>query len=288
MSFSITYKPLCSVNFYHRYFLDDGLTAFDATNALKNEQLQKYDFREFMKLIPSEETLGKLNGHKVAFKVHPSGFHLYVSSTETAPNTYAPLIPLAQDLKLTFLMYIKDGIFENYSTVGANPTIPYFFSNKKPFTEGGSFRYIDLETTTHDLEDFEIVADTYTELQKKLTGAELIGLFGILQLEMAGDDTTGIDGNTRNVLHTDGTLQSNPNTYKIQFKNRNTIWNYIDPTDQSLIHSSDPTELPLVKNGIVGYSFNSAERPSAQPDRLVFEKDGGGNIIKTISEIFIN
>jgi hypothetical protein len=55
-----------------------------------------------------------------------------------------------------------------------------------------------------------------------------------------------------------------------------------------LLHSTDPTELPLAKNGIIGYTFDGKERPSAAPSRLIFEKDGSGNIIKTISEIYIN
>ena len=38
----------------------------------------------------------------------------------------------------------------------------------------------------------------------------------------------------------------------------------------------------------MGYSFNSAERPSAQPDRLVFQKRTVVETLKTISEIFIN
>ena len=136
--------------------------------------------------------------------------------------------------------------------------------------------------------DFEISQTTYEGFFEQITEKERIGLFGILHLEMEGDDTTVVDGNTRNILNGDNSIQNTSPVYKIQIANRSTIWNYIDPADNSLIHSTDPTELPLVKNGIIGYSFDSKERPSAEPKRLVFEKDGGGNIIKTISEIFIN
>ena len=159
---------------------------------------------------------------KVAFKVHPVVFICTCSSTETTPNTYAPVIPLAQDLSY-FLMYIN-GFFENYSTRLANPLI-LTFQNKNPFPEE-DFRYIDLETTTHDLKLWK----KYLCLScKKLTGAQIDWSLQNPAIEMAGDDTTGIDGNTRNVLHTDWNLQSNPNTYKIQFKNRNTIWITLTP-----------------------------------------------------------
>ena len=83
-------------------------------------------------------------------------------------------------------------------------------------------------------------------------------------------------------LHTDGTYNQS-NTCKIQFKNRNTIWNYLDPTESkawsisSILHRATPEGW---RNGIVGCSCNSAERPSAQPDRLVFQK-------RTVGETYI-
>lgn len=290
MSFTNTYKKLLEVNFYHHYFLDDGATAFDDSPSLKAEQLEKYRYQSFLEVVPSAKTQRKLNGLKIAARYNKAGMELWVNASETAPSSgiYQPNVAIAQDESLTFLLKVKDYLFENYSTVEANPDIPFYFSNKKPFTEVGSFQYIDLETTTNAIEDFTISETTYEALQESLSERETRGLFGVLQLEMAGDDTTGIDGNARNVLNNDGTLQGTAPIYKIQILNRSTIWNYINPVDNSLIHSSDPTELPLVKNGIVGYSFDSTERPSAQPHRIIFEKDGGGNIIKTISEIFIN
>ena len=129
---------------------------------------------------------------------------------------------------------------------------------------------------------------TFSEFSKQLSEAEERGLLAVVSLEMAGDDTTIFDGNTRNILTAAGALQDPTPTYKIQFKNRSTIWNYLDSGDGSLVHTSDPTELPLVKNGIVGYTFDSEERPSATPNRILYEKDGSGTIIKTFSEIYIN
>lgn len=290
MSFITTYKKLCECNLYHHYFLDDGATAFDDNPTLKTEQLAKYDFLDYASILPSEETARRFKGQKIHFRLTSSGFTLFIKAEENPPSsgTYQPLIELAQNETFTFLIYMNDGLFENYSMVNAAPQIPFYFSNKKPTTEVGAFQYIDLETTTNDVADSTILQTTFDALAESLTPNEKRGLFGIISLEMAGDDTTGVDGNTRNVLNADGTLQDPALTYKIQINNRSTIWNYRDPIDGSLIHSSDPTELPLVKNGIIGYSFDSIERPSAKPSRLIFEKDGGGVIIKTISEIYIN
>ena len=290
MSFITTYKKLCECNLYHHYFLDDGTTAFDDNATLKTEQLAKYDFLDYASILPSEETARRLRGQKIHFRITNSGFNLFIKAEENPPSsgTYEPFVELAQNESFTFLIYINDGLFENYSMINASPQIPFYFSNKKPTTEVGVFQYIDLETTTNDVADATISQITFDALAQNLTNNEKLGLFGIISLEMAGDDTTGIDGNTRNVLNADGTLQDPALIYKIQINNRSTIWNYRDPIDGSLIHTSDPTELPLVKNGIIGYSFDSIERPSAKPSRLIFEKDGGGVIIKTISEIYIN
>lgn len=290
MSFITTYKPLFHVNFYHHYFLDNGTIAFDSSTSLKEQQLEEYNFNIFLRIVPSLKTQRILNGQKLTIKQLPNGIAVWGKVEETAPDSgiYQPYISLAQEEELQFLVYIEDPLFENYSTIAANPTRPFYFSNKKPVTEAGSFQYIDKEDTTSDVALYTISEDSFESIEKGLTQFERLGLFGIINLEMAGDDTVPWDGNSRNILNSDGTLPGSISTYKIQFLNRSTIWNYINPVDNSLIHSSDPTTLPLVRNGIIGYTFGGKERPSAQPNRIVYEKDGSGTIIKTISEIFIN
>jgi len=290
MSFLTTYRALFEVHLYHHYFLDNGAIAFDSSATLKAEQLEKYNFNSYLRIVPSLKTQRILEGQRLIVKNSPKGISVWGKVEETAPSSgiYKPFISLAQSQKLQFLLYVTDSLFENYSTIEANPLRPLYFSNKKPITEGGSFQYIDKEDTTSGVELYTITEDSFEEIEKGLTHYERIGLFGIISLEMAGDDTVPWDGNSRNILNTDGTLPGSIPTYKIQFLNRSTIWNYINPVDNSLIHSSDPTTLPLVKHGIIAYNFGGKERPSAQPNRIVYEKDGSGTIIKTISEIFIN
>ena len=115
----------------------------------------------------------------------------------------------------------------------------------------------------------------------------MVGLFGIVQLTVHGDDPT------KDLLDADEHLKSSPTTYKIQLKNRSTIWNYFNPVDGTLIHTTEddlPENRlqPLVKNGKVDYSFDSKDYPAAQPNRIKIERNGDGVIIKTISEIYIN
>lgn len=290
MSFTTTYRVLFNLNIYHHYFLDNGSTVFDSNLGLKEKQLDNYNFEDFCQLIPSEETQEIFKGNKIVFKTLPAGFTIYAKAEETAPNsgTYKPFVNLSQTTVFNFLIYVKDSLFENYSTVNSKPSIPYFFSNTKPVSEGVSFKYIDLEATTLPVENFTINQTSYSEISKSLSEKEKIGLFSIISLQMSGDDTIPFDGRARNILNVNGTIPASPKILKIQIKNRKTIWNYRSAVNSSLLHSTTPTKLPLTKNGIIGYSFDGQERPSASPSRLIFEKDGGGNIIKTISEIYIN
>jgi len=289
MSNKATFRELVRANIYHHYLLDDGKTLFDLNATLKTEQLSKYSMFDFVKVVPSKVTQQHIVDQKMIFSSDDSGFTLFARGLEITPNSgnYEPFIALDQSATFTFLIYITDPLFENYSTVGPVPQIPYLFTNKKPVTEGGGFPYMDVESTTSLIEDFAMTQDSYDEILTELSPEETIGLFGIVRLEMAGDDTVPVDGNARNILSSSGELLSPVTTFKIQLKNRSTLWNYINAVTGTVIHTSVSPQ-PLVKNGIVGYTDNDVDYPSAGPTRLIFEKDINGNIINTFSEIYIN
>lgn len=286
MSFRHKYRPLAFLNAYHHYFLDDGRNAFDdevSFPGLKEEQLNKYSISSFLNIIPSQQTQRLFAGQKIIFKKSTSGFTLWINCKDTvAPDVYEPKIDLSQLEVFHFLIYATDSLFENYSTISATPTIPFYFSNKKPTTEPVSFKALDLEATfPHtDVTDYTITQETYDIINESLSEKEKRGLLGIIALHVAGDAAD------KSLLDTNGETLVSPPSFKVQFKNRKTFWSYLDSKDGSFIHKSPSVE-PLVKNGIVGYSFDSIKRPAATPNRLVFVKDGGGTIIETISEIFI-
>jgi len=284
MSFNHTYRTLCSVNLYHQYFLNDGLDRFDDSIILKTEQLDKYDFQSFMQLVPTERTKKLLAGQKIVMKQNRSGFVLWIQAEDTLTDgVYRPKIDLSQTEELHFLLYATDPLFENYSTVEGIPSIPFYFSNKKPATELGAFSEINIETDIPQtpVEDYDITALTYETLSEVLATEEMQGLFGIISLSVQADTVAN------SLLDVGGLTQVTTPIFKVQLRNRETFWSYLDATDGTLIHKS-PTVLPLVKNGIVGHTFiTTAKRASAAPNRLVFVKDGGGTIIETISEIFI-
>lgn len=286
MSFNNTYRILCTVNLYHQYFLNDGKERFDnaAFPDLKAEQLEKYNFQSFMQVVPSERTKRLCSGQKIVFRERRSGFTLWIQAIDTTSSgIYKPKIDLTQTETLHFLLYATDPLFENYSTVVAVPKVPFFFSNKKPLTELGAFRTINIETDIPQtpVEEYVITPLTYKSISETLTTAERKGLFGIISLSVQADTSTN------SLLDTDGLTQATAPIFKVQLRNRETFWSYLNAKNGDLIHKS-PTPLPLVKNGIVGHKFiTTANRASAEPNRLVFVKDGSGTIIETISEIFI-
>lgn len=284
MSFSHTYRHLCTVNLYHQYFLNNGAERFDDSLILKTQQLEKYDLRKFIKIVPSDRTQKTLSGQKIVMKQNRSGFVLWIQAKETSTaGIYEPQIDLSQTETFDFLLYTVDSLFENYSTVVGVPSIPFYFSNKKPVSELGTFNEINVESDIPQtpVEDYTISPITFKTISEKLNNSEVNRLFGIVSLTVKADTAA------KSLLDTGGLTQMTPPTFKVQLRNRETIWSYLDAVDGTLIHKS-PTRLPLVKNGIVGYTFNtSARRASAEPNRLIFVKDGSGAIIETISEIFI-
>lgn len=284
MGFKHIYRKLFSINIYHHYWLDDGKTPFDDTNELKAAQLDKYNINDFIEIIPSYKTQRLLENRKLFYKLNPEGGYVVgkVSENPVDSGIYEPFKKIDVKENFIFLLYVHDPFFENYSTVSAHPDIPFLFSNLKPDTEGGSFKSIDLEgPTTTPITDYTMNQDTYDDILKELQPTEKVGLFGIVNIFMEGDI------NSKNVLNADGTVKNDPNEYKIQIVNRHTIWHYRKAEDGDLILNTDPEELPLVKNGIVGHKDGSDnEMPSAQPNRILFVDDGGNK--KIISEIYIN
>lgn len=283
-----TYKKLCSLSVFHRYHLDQGSTIFNDSPSLLEEQLKNYRVHDFLQIAPFNIHESILKGQKLFFKKTNTGFDLFLQAEKKSPtsNRYISSRGLDKNLYLGFTIKILDPLFENYSTVGASGDTPFYFTNKRPSTESNTLPFIDVNDIT-SIESYRCKTATYDNLLTQLTPNETRGLFGVIYLQMRGTNTVPVDGSNRSMLRNNNDLVETPPSYSIHLENRNTIWNYRDAASGNLLHSSDPTTLPIVKRGIVGYNFDGEERPGARPDRLLFEKDNNGNILKTISEIYI-
>jgi hypothetical protein len=286
-----TYKKLCSVSIYHRYHLDEGENIYTHVDVDLEKQLDSYNVHDFMQIEIFESHQGIFKGNKLFLKKTNTGFDLFVLAKKkgSSSNIFVTARGVNTKLYIGIGLKITDPLFENYSTIKPYDDTPLYFTNKRPSSEANTFPYIDtINTAIPTVEAlYKTKTKTSNTISSHLSPKELQGLFGVIYLRMRGDNTVPIDGENRSMLKGNGDLVDTPPHFKIHLENRNTIWNYRDAQNGNLLHSSDPDVKPLVKRGIVGYEFDGEERPGARPDRLLFEKDTNGTIIKTFSEIYI-
>ncbi|MDY8138100.1 hypothetical protein [Aquimarina sp. 2201CG5-10] len=288
MAFRTLYKTLFQVMVHHSYFLDDGESSFISMNEdEKKEQLKKYDFSQYLTIVPSYSTFSEMENHKLILRKNNDGFRILNSVTEE-DEKFRSKIFLSDNLTLTFLLYSNDYLFDNYTALPQEANRLYYFSNIKPDTEADPYTYISLNSSndlvTEDLlltEEstqqlwYEIEQDNIrAEIKARLNliaeiepedidsdeGKQIInqsiqkeqgkGLIGIIRLQMIGD-------NNRDVIEIDNTdpediknflLDPIP-VYKLHFDNRKTIWKYIKKSDDNELETSSVK--PLTRNGFI-------------------------------------
>lgn len=138
------YRSLFNFNIHHGYFLDKGQEKFlpppnnnnGMSDADKEEALKKYDFSEYLKIKPSKATLKLLENHRMMLKVNRQGFAV-VLDTQKDQDKYEPIIPLNDELTLTFELQATDAYFYNYTNVtNLDNNRMYLFTNVKPSGQG--------------------------------------------------------------------------------------------------------------------------------------------------------
>ncbi|MFD2565671.1 hypothetical protein [Aquimarina rubra] len=288
MAFRTLYKTLFTVDILHSYFLDDGLSSYLAMNDdEKKVQLKKYNFLDYINVIPSYATQAALRNHKLVLRKGQDSFRILGSVIEEN-NKFKLNRFLENDLKLTFLVYIKDYLFDNYTELTKTDNKLYYFSNIKPATEADPYSYIPLSSLNDLITDDFLLTEESTrqlwfdmeqdniraEITKRLDlvaeldsddlvtdeGKQILdqsiqkeqgrGLLGIIELQMIGD-------NTMDVIEIDSTdpddiksflLEPIPE-YKLHFENRKTIWKYIKKSDANELETSSVK--PLTRNGFI-------------------------------------
>lgn len=288
MAFKTLYKSLFEVIIHHSYFLDDGESSFiSMTNEEKKEQLKTYDVLSYLDIVPSYATYIKMKNHKLFFKKNTKGFGV-LNAVSEENNKLKSILFLNEDLKLTFYVYAKDYLFDNYTELTKARNRLYYFSNSKPQNEALPYTYISLESS-NDLvtEDFLLTEEStqqiwYDIVQEDIRstitprldlmaeieesdldtdrGKQIVnqsiqkeqskGLLGIISLQMQGD-------NMMSLVEVDA---SDPNDkksylvdpypqYKLHFENKKTIWRYIKRADQNELETSSAK--PLTRNGFI-------------------------------------
>ncbi|MFA7583032.1 MAG: hypothetical protein WCZ46_05745, partial [Proteiniphilum sp.] len=87
MAFSIQYKQLFRIDILHRFFLDKGSVRFDSMSETEQlRQLKEYDSRFILDIVPSEDTMDRLNGHSLLLKRNSTGFTIWYKEAVEGHN----------------------------------------------------------------------------------------------------------------------------------------------------------------------------------------------------------
>ncbi len=291
MTFTIQYKPLFQVNILHKYFLNRGENEyFTMSENDKIKQLDKYDFNTFFSVYPTTETQKKLNGYNLVFKPLNSTFTVW--SKVTGTNKNKPFIAFDNDLSFTFLVKPKESAFFNYSNLKLeNAGKIYYFSNRKPASEPGTFRLINLAGNTNCVNQKYVLSENSIKAElDKLTVSEKVNLFGIIRIYIKADKPV------QHITNSLGRIKNPHKIFELLFDNRKTTWRYIFDSDQSCNGTDDVIKeagnakilitkkvQPLTQNGFVSIQLNGEELPN--PDARLIKPDTSSS--KYYSEIYM-
>ncbi|MBN1340829.1 MAG: hypothetical protein JXA03_15985 [Bacteroidales bacterium] len=136
MSILIRYNILFEVKILHHYFLNRGLDVYEKMTAEEQANFMlKYNTGDFFEIIPTLECRKTLNVHHCLFKTSAQGMivGLRAQPDEEDPEKFRPYIPLDNDLEFTFLVYLRDYEFLNYTALplADNEGRVYVFTNIK-------------------------------------------------------------------------------------------------------------------------------------------------------------
>ncbi|MBD8489274.1 hypothetical protein IFO69_11005 [Echinicola sp. CAU 1574] len=284
MNVSSIYKTLATVSIYHNYFLDNGETSFASMNTDEQaEQLKYFDFRSFLKITPTQETLKVMSGQKIIFKLYPNSILLAIKVGATDESI--PFIPLEDSLKLNFNLYIVDSYFENYTALELDTSKLMFFSNESPiFPDPASFESIPRFNQNKLIDgDYLYEGKNKDFLLANFADNPLL-LSGILSIQIKSSNTAD------SLINNDGSLKNTPPHFKIQFDNQKTIWKYIHRKDEFEVETKQA--MPLTKYGYIKLENPTDFKSSPpSPDKYQFPNPSA-NSVKLISnqlysEIFI-
>lgn len=240
MSFNITYGLLFEVTLLHNYFLNSGEDTYTGMSTDdKKKMLQKFDSNSFTTITPTLETITQLRNYKMVFKSTKTGFRVYIKVKEI--DEFDPYISVPVDLKLDFKITVNDYQFENYTNLEFVLNQIFLFSNVKPSTEPGTFKYIPkFSDSVLISNDYLISEETTAIFLSELNTQERQDVFGIISLTMKGDT------NPKDILNLGKLLSPN---FKLHFDNRKTLWKYIDR--KAGTHIETITAKPLTYSGFV-------------------------------------
>ena len=284
MSAQLIYRPLFKVDIYHQYFLDDGLIAFDSNPSLKDKQLANYDWRAFGQIEPTVKTKQLLANQRLLLKYSNTGFIIFIQVEQISAGinpVYKPLLDLEESLTFDFHLHITNSLFDIYSDLDNVANFPLFFSNYPEFSSLET-PFINKNSENKRAKEYASSIELAEILKKKHTELSRASIKAVISLKVKSSESS------YNLILANGNLPQQLPEFNIRFENRKTIWQYFSAQNLNLIHTTEPDSLPLVKNGLVAVSSGNQDYPSAAPNRLLYDKNTNGEILKTYSKIYIN
>ena len=284
MSAQLIYRPLFKVDIYHQYFLDDGLIAFDSNPSLKDKQLAHYDWQAFGQIEPTVKTKQLLANQRLLLKYSNTGFIIFIQVEQISAGinpVYKPLLDLEESLTFDFHLHITNSLFDIYSDLDNVANFPLFFSNYPEFSSLET-PFINKNSENKRAKEYASSIELAEILKKKHTELSRASIKAVISLKVKSSESS------YNLILANGNLPQQLPEFNIRFENRKTIWQYFSAQNLNLIHTTEPDSLPLVKNGLVAVSSGNQDYPSAAPNRLLYDKNTNGEILKTYSKIYIN
>ena len=266
---STQYKKLFSLNVYHGYHLNNGSLVYEDLEAdNKALSLRKFNWQDFLHIIPTRKTLKILKRFQLLIKLSNQGLIVFARVSEE--DDQESFIPLEEDLVLEFLISYRDPYFENYTAMKLLKEDKMFFSNfRHEHFQGLSFDLLPLENEDRPFSDnFLVPEESFTSYFAESANEILeVQAKGLLLIRMQGED------GSLNVTNVNGTLKVNPAVFKIHFTNRSTYWTFHHRRNDSSITTNTPK--PLTKNGFVQILPNSDfDEPNDDWSELQFPNPG--------------
>jgi hypothetical protein len=259
--FTIGYKTLFSVQVLHRYFLNYGITAFEAASPdivklIRNQ----YDISRFWQIKPDRTTYQVLKNQRMVFKNLPDGF---IIGIETG-GTNTPLIPFSTELRLVFEIYPTDPFFMLYTDI--DKTVMDTLMKKvdemidsKIVRVGKVFRLKNTSSTSQSLNSSEDIPSSSIETYQNTEGGKKQPL-GYIEIRHAPPTASLLSG---------GTVQSNL-VFTILLRNRSTIWEF---------GATGLGTHPLVANGRIPVLASGKQLSNPTPSTTSYKS---GNFVSII------
>ena len=237
------HRSLCEVSILHGYYLDNGLTDYDAMTATeKFKAMKRYNVLDIFNIVPTTETAKKLRNHRMLSVNSSEGIRLMITTKKTDS---LPLTGLADNEVFVFLLKAKNPSDFTYSTeLLDDRSRVMFFSNYQPTELTTVLTPVPLATDTKHADNSFLLStlDSTKVLDLYVPEGERGGLTGIICIK-----TKGI-GATRDLL-TAGAVKATAPKFKIHFDAKKTFWKYKKESVSFVVETI--VALPLTKYGFV-------------------------------------